>query len=118
MDVYYVKEHEEGYDIRNGVENRVNEYSVLIGGSTGIFEKTSGIYARKQDAIAHAKQRIKLLFGDGSACPFQTLEEHYQLLESQGMTTVQIEIDDASFSRCRFYTLIVCKQKITEGPPE
>ena len=123
MDVYYVKEHEEGFDETFGDHERVNEHKKLIGGSTGIFEKTSGIYRRKEDAIAHAKLRVRLLFGNGSNCPFQTLEDHYAFLEHQGMTTVEVEetleARGVEIRRhCRFYTVIVYKAQIMEGPPE
>jgi hypothetical protein len=60
MDVYFVKEHVEGYNIINGsVTDKVNEYTNLIGGFTGIYGETSGIYIRKEDAIEHAKGFIR-----------------------------------------------------------
>lgn len=112
MEVYYVNEHEEGYDIVDGsVTNRVNEYRNLIG-VTGIYGETSGLYIRKEDAIEHAKRRARLLFNP-DICPFQSLEDCDMFLDHQGMVTIEHETPGG----CRFYTLIVHKASVMEKSP-
>ena len=113
MEVYYVKEHEEGYDIVDGsVTNKVNEYQDLIGGYIGIYGETSGIYIRKVDAIEHAKRRARMLFNPNT-CPFQSLEDCDMFLDHQGMVTIEHETPEG----CRFYTLTVHKTSIMEKSP-